>query len=99
MCLLQGVKMEHIPDDAVHTFFELSYAQYLAVPRTALQSMPVEWQRRFVQCLEQLDDSIDWRPSKGGYWVSLRDSKGRFMRDPLADYERGRRRLPLKTSP
>jgi hypothetical protein len=56
--------------------------------------MPLEWQDRFVKCMEELDDRIDWRSN---YYVFLKDKDtGRFMDDPLADYERGRRRLPLK---
>jgi len=81
--------------EPVHLWFELSYAQYLTVPRSALQSMPVEWQRRFVRCLEELDAAIDWRPKDGRYWVRLKDANGRFVGDPLADYERGRRRLTV----
>lgn len=82
--------------EPIHGWFELSYAQYLTIPRSALQSMPIEWQARFAACLEQLDDVIDWRPSKGRYWVYLKDGRGRYVRDPMADYERGRRRLPLR---
>jgi hypothetical protein len=78
----------------IHNYFELSYAQYIAIPRTVLQSMPTEWQVRFVECMTELDELIDWRQN---YWVYLRDDKGRFMSDPLADYQRGRRRLPYKT--
>jgi hypothetical protein len=83
-----------IIDGAIHTWFELTYAQYLTISRTALQSMPLEWQDRFVHCLEELDVTIDWIPEGGHYWVKLKDSKGRYMADPLCDYERGRRRLP-----
>lgn len=72
----------------VHHWFELSYAQYLTIPRSVLQAMPLEWQRRFVECLEQLDDAIDWRPAEGRYWVKLKDAKGRYKSDPLADYRR-----------
>ena len=86
-----------IDNDPIHEWFELSYAQYLTIPRSVLQSMPPEWQRRFVECLEELDATIDWRPADGRYWVELRDSKGRFQRDPLQDYERGRRRVPWRT--
>jgi hypothetical protein len=35
----------------VHGWFELSYAQYLTVPRSVLEAMPQEWQARFVHCL------------------------------------------------
>ena len=82
--------------EPVHLWFELSYAHYLTVPRSALQSMPIGWQQRFVRCLEELDDKIDWRPKQGRYQVQLR-SGSMFLRDPLMDYERGRRRLPVKS--
>lgn len=85
--------------EPIHLFFELSYASYLALPRSVLQSMPEGWQRRFVACLEELDDAIEWRPRAGGYWVQLRDERGRYLRDPLADYQRGRRRVALRTEP
>lgn len=83
-------------DGPIHLFFGLTYAQYIAIPRTALQSMPDEWQRRFVDCLEELYDAIDWTPKGGTYYVSVRDDRGRFVEDPLRDYQRGRRRLPLR---
>lgn len=79
--------------EPVHTWFELTYAQYLTIPRSLLQSMPVEWQQRFVECLEELDDTFDWRPREGRYWVQLKDGRGRYVEDPLMDYERGRRRI------
>ena len=87
----------YVVDGAIHSWFELTYAQYLTIPRTALQSMPLEWQDRFVRCLEELDVTLDWRPEGGRYWVKLKDSKGWNMSDPLCDYERGRRRLPRNT--
>ena len=90
-------EIESLDSEPIHTWFELSYAQYLTVPRSVLQSMPTEWQARFVACLEQLDAAIEWSPDDGRYWVRLKDGQGRFVRDPLMDYERGRRRVPLKT--
>jgi hypothetical protein len=70
----------------VHTWFELSYAHYLTIPRSVLQSMPVYWQERFVKCLQELDEALPWRPSEGRYYVQLRNDKGYFARDPLSDY-------------
>lgn len=84
-----------IDSEPIHEWFELSYAQYLTIPRTALQSMPVEWQQKFVTCLNELDDAIDWRPKEGRYWIKLKGDKGRYVNDPLMDYQRGRRKLPL----
>lgn len=83
--------------EPIHDWFELTYAQYLTIPRTVLQSMPVTWQERFVKLLEELDELIDWRPEGATYWCLLRDDEtGRYINDPLADYERGRRQLAYK---
>lgn len=82
--------------DRIHTWFGLSYAQYLTIPRSVLQSMPDEWQDRFVTCLEELDQAIDWRPRSGRYWVQLKDGKGRYVEDEFMDYQRGRRRVAHK---
>ena len=82
--------------DAIHNYFELTYAEYLTIPRSVLQSMPDEWQRKFVELLEVLDETIDWRPGIGRYWVHLRNNDGRIVADPLRDYQRGRRRIKYK---
>lgn len=93
-----------ISESPIHNWFALSYAQYLTIPRSVLQSMPVKWQGRFVNCLNELDRLIDWRPSEGCYRVTLNLENddddgdkwwGQEIDDPLADYQRGRRRLSL----
>ena len=81
-----------IDDDPIHYWFELSYAQYVALPRSILQNMPVEWQRKFVALMDELDERFDWR--RGGCRVRFVDRRGRYMSgDDLGDYERGRRHL------
>lgn len=50
--------------EPVHEWFELSYAQYLTIPRSILQSMPTDWQVRFVGILQDLDETFDWRPEE-----------------------------------
>jgi hypothetical protein len=72
----------------VHDWFELTYAQYLTIPRSILEAMPVEWQQRMVACLEELDETFDWRPQEGRYWVELRGENERYKRDPLREYRR-----------
>ena len=42
-------------DRDVHTWFSLSYANYYVVPRAVLQSMPEEWQHRWVALQEELE--------------------------------------------
>lgn len=70
----------------VHEWFGLTRAHYLTVPRSLLESMPPEWQRRFCRCLDELDDTFDWRPDNGRYWCRLKDRRGRFVRDRLMEY-------------
>ena len=78
----------------VHDWFELTYAQYLVIPRTVLHSMPEKWQEQFVKLLDELDGTFDWR--RNGCWVKFKNRKGRFMTDNLGDYQRGRRILTAK---
>jgi hypothetical protein len=84
------IELEH---EAVHAWFSLSYSNYLVLPRTLLQSMPDEWQRRFVGCLDELQTAFDHLEHPPGYWVRARDESGRFMRDPIPHYDRGRARV------
>lgn len=76
--------------EPIHTWFELTYANYLCLPRSVLQSMPVEWQRSFTALLREMSAlyaGLDW-PS---YRVSAVDqSTGRFIQDPIPHYNRGR---------
>ena len=88
------------PEDPepIHGWFQLSYSHYLVLPRSALQSMPVEWQRRLVACLEEMHSALgDLEPhGSNGYWGRAKDANGKMVHDPLREYERGRRRLPMK---
>lgn len=43
----------------IHTFFSLSYASYLVLPRSVLQSMPIEWQHHFTSLLKDLLEACD----------------------------------------
>lgn len=76
-------------ESPIHVWFELSYAQYLTVPRIVMQSMPHEWQEKMAKLLEEMDETFDWRPNEGRYWVKLKDDKGRFAKPPLHDYRHG----------
>jgi hypothetical protein len=54
----------------VHTYFGLSYANYLVLPRTMLQSMPEDWQTRFVALLNQFHDAFEHVPQAATYQVT-----------------------------
>lgn len=47
----------HVDTD-IHTYFGLTYSNYLILHRTLMQSMPEEWQHRFVGMLEELDQAF-----------------------------------------
>jgi hypothetical protein len=58
--------------------------------------MPDEWQYKFVEILEQLNDTNWNKLLPNGcydYTIKLRGEKGKFIRDPLMDYQRGRRNV------
>lgn len=56
-------------DGPVHHWFELTYSNYLVLPRTLLQSMPTAWQERIVACLGELRDAYSHLPQAEGYEV------------------------------
>lgn len=78
-----------IEDEPISYWFGLSYAQFLTIPRLVMENMPLEWQRKMAVLLEELDDTFDWRPKEGRYWVRLKDAQGRYCSAPLADYRHG----------
>lgn len=84
-------------DSPIHMWFELTYAQYLTIPRSVLQSMSSSWQGEFVRLLEELDETIDWLPKEGRYWVTLKGDKGKEFYDEYGNYDRGRRQVPLRS--
>lgn len=88
----EAMQARHLDPHAqdIHGWFGLTYANYLTLPRAVLQSMPGEWQERFVAMLHELDESyghLDWPYS---YRVSAIDVNGRFVKDPIPHYNRGR---------
>lgn len=78
--------------EAIHTWFNLTYANYLVLPRSVLQSMPDEWQTSFVALLEEMEEvygGLAWPE----YAVTVRGPGGRFAADPIPPYNRGRTRV------
>lgn len=65
----QDLKPSEVEHDAIHKHFSLTYANYLVLPRTLLQSMPDEWQTSFVRLLDQFDDAFGHVPQAEGYEV------------------------------
>ena len=49
----------------INEWFELSYAQFLTVPRLVMESMPGRWQKEMAELLTEMDATFDWRPKNG----------------------------------
>lgn len=76
--------------EAMHQWFGLSYANYLAVPRVLIQSMSDEWQSRLARLLDEMQEATRGIEQAPQYRVHTTDEYGRFMRDPLPHYRRDR---------
>ena len=74
----------------VHCWFGLTYANYLVLPRTLLQSMPEAWQHRFVGCLRELEQAFWHIDQADSYMVRAKSHSGKFVADPVPHYNRGR---------
>ncbi|MGC4923803.1 hypothetical protein ACLQ17_25730 [Streptomyces sp. DT197] len=70
--------------DSIHHHFGLSYANYLVLHRTLLQSMSAEWQQQFVALLRQFDEAFAHVPQAEAYEVTA--AREREVRD-LDDHE------------
>ncbi len=46
-------------NDRLHTWFGLSYASFLTIPRVLMQEMPNEWQEKMAELLEEYDETFD----------------------------------------
>jgi hypothetical protein len=89
-------KKEHTMSDElddridIDLFFSLSYANYLVLHRSLLQSMPKEWQYEFVALVQQMDHHFRDVEQAPGYKVWAVGDDGRRIREPLPHYNRGR---------
>ena len=84
-------------EEPVHLLFGLSYSNYLVLPRTVLQSMPVDWQDKFIKLVEEIPEVIaEHFEPPGGYRVMALNENKKFISDEFSNYERGRRRLRLR---
>lgn len=81
-------------------FWSISRAEYLTVPRSIIQLMPIEWQNKMARLMEEMNDAINWHPEgENNYWVQLGtqhfededDGEGRIISipDPLQEYRHG----------
>lgn len=86
-----------LPSDPmdVHTYFGLTYSNYLVLHRTILQSLPEDMQHRLTAVLAEVDHWCDRNGVEVAprYSIHARDEAGRFIKDPVPHYFRGRTRV------
>ena len=80
----------------IHDWFGLSYANYLVIPRSVLQSLPRNTQLDLVDILEEANRMFGEYKFPTEYQVRVVDERGNTTEDPLGDYQRGRRRLTAR---
>ena len=72
--------------ESIHCWFGLSYANYLVLPRSLLQSMPQEWQSKFVDMIDEISETLETPYELPEYRVNAVDEKGRFIKDDYREY-------------
>ena len=73
--------------EPIWDWFGLTYSSYFCIPRSALQALPVDWQRRFVALMDEANDMGLETPSD--YECRRRDKRtGRYIEDPWSNYRR-----------
>lgn len=98
-CCFCGITAEACVSDScmdIHTWFGLTYSNYLVLHRTILQSMPMAWQVKFVAMLRDLEFAAADLDFPSTYTVSARNHGGKFIKDPIPHYNRGRERVELR---
>lgn len=72
----------------IHSWFSLSYANYLVLHRAMLQSMPDDWQDKFVNLLDEMEKYYGYPDIPRTFHVKVRarGNDGKFMKDPVPHY-------------
>jgi hypothetical protein len=50
-------------EDPIHLWFSLSYSSYFVMPRAAMQAMPIEWQEKFIELMDEAEETGMETPS------------------------------------
>lgn len=88
---MKKIKMKYDAWD----WFGLSYADWLTIPRVALQSMPEAWQNKFFELLDRMFESLEFPKGYDELKFVVTAKKGnRFVRHILPHYKHND--LPMK---
>lgn len=75
--------------DPINESTILYRTQYLVLSRTLLEAMPKEWQHRFIDIIDEIEDEFDYSHPDWftpNYTVNCKDKDGRFIQDPWGNY-------------
>ena len=73
----------NVGNERLSTWFGLSYASWLTIPRVLMESMPDRWQLEMAKLLEEYEDTFqNWPEDLPTPHVIGRNSKGKFCRMP-----------------
>jgi hypothetical protein len=67
-------------------FFGLSYANYLVLPRIALQSMPRHWQAQFFKMVRELEDTLEYPQGYTGEFMVTMKKGNKLLKSVLPHY-------------
>jgi hypothetical protein len=72
-----------INNDRLHTWFGLSRASFLTLPRVLMQEMPNEWQEKMAELLEQYEETFNTSEiGVHGTKVMAVDESNKFIKMP-----------------
>ena len=71
----------------ITTWFESSYSAYVVLNRSIMEAMPLNWQYRFVQLMNEIEETIDTDKLCSDFWVRAKEGN-RFVHDPYREYRR-----------
>ena len=80
----------------IHTWFNLTYSSYLVIPRLFLSSMPLEWQYKFVELIDEIPNTLEIDPNYSSEYTVNCTRNGKFVKDTYRDYRRGKVDLKIK---
>lgn len=69
-------------NDKLMTWFGLSYASFLTMPRVLMQEMPDEWQSKMADLLDEYDHTFDTSKVVDGTKVLAVDDRNKFIKWP-----------------
>lgn len=73
----------------ISTWFNLTYASYLVLPRLWLETMPIEWQYKFVALLNEIPETLDIDDEYPATYLVTCKRRGKFVKDIYRDYRHG----------